>query len=107
MNPDLEDFLEAAFAPVEPTSDTIRRVVVEPDYNASTDGLDTQELRHELTRILSGLTENNTALSSYDGQEVKLSSQYPNLSKCLRRITLHSDSIEGSWIEVSPPGNWI
>ena len=31
----------------------------------------------------------------------------PLLNKYVRSITLHQDKLDGSWVEVAPPGNWI
>jgi hypothetical protein len=107
MNPDLEDFLEKAFASMKPTSDAIGRVVVEPDYDSGVTANDSQQLRGELIELLSGQTVDGKELKSQDGFEVKISSRYQILSKYVRRITLHADSVEGDWIEVAPPGYWI
>ena len=107
MNPDLEDFLEAAFASLKPTSDAIGRVVVEPDYESGLTADESQQLRGEFTELLSGQNVEGNALKSQDGFEVKIPSSYKLLSKYIRRITFHADSVEGDWVEVAPPGSWI
>jgi hypothetical protein len=108
MNPDLEDFLEDAFAPVQPTSVGIGRVVVEPDYenNLPTAG-EADQLRDELSRLINDQSPDVTRLSSHEGVEVSIPDRYPLLSKILRRVILHADKAEGPWVEVEPPGNWI
>lgn len=107
MNPDLEDFLEDAFASIKPTSDDIGRVVVEPDYDSGIVKNDKQQLRGEFLELLKGQNVDGSALKSPDGFEVKIPDCYKLLSKYIRRITLYADSVEGDWVEVAPPGNWI
>jgi hypothetical protein len=107
MNLEIEDFLENAFASIKPTSDAIGRVVVEPDYESGTAADDGQQLGSELTELLNEQRINKDALNSLDGFDVKIPSRYKLLSKYLRRITLHADSVEGDWVEVVPPGYWI
>ena len=100
MHPELEDFLEAAFNSIEPTDSRIGRVVVEPDYDAKPDPNDSQTLKTQLTSCLS-----DPALAT--SGEIPIGGQYDCLKKYIRSITLHPDKIEGSWVEVAPPGNWI
>ena len=107
MNPDIEFFLEDAFASLPSTSPAIGRVVVEPDYESAPTPGDPQQLRSEFTKLLSGQAADDSALQSQNGLEVKIPSDYQLLSKYIRRITLHADSVEGDWIEVAPPGSWI
>ena len=107
MNPEIEDFLENAFASVKPTSDEIGRVVVEPDYESGPAADDGQQLRSELIELVTGQHVDRAALNSQDGFEVTIPSRYKLLSKYIRRITLHADSVEGDWVEVAPPGYWI
>ena len=107
MNPDIEDFLAAAFASIEPTSSAIGRVVVEPDYDAQSAADHSQQLRGELIDLLKGQSVDDNALKSQDGLEIKIPSRYQTLCKYVRRITLHADGVEGDWIEVAPPGYWI
>jgi len=107
MNPDIEDFLEDAFASLEPTSDAIGRVVVEPDYESGLAIDDPQQLRGEFVELLSGQKVDSDALKSQDGFEVKIPGRYKLISKYIRRITFHADSVEGDWVEVAPPGYWI
>ena len=107
MHPDLEFFLEEAFQGVKQTSPEIGRVVIEPDYDVAPDSKDAGHLASELLQCLREVTLVPDALRSHDGQEVDVSGPCRLLRKYIRRITLHSDSIEGDWIEVAPPGNWI
>ena len=108
MNLEMENFLEAAFTSIKPTSDAIGRVVVEPDYESGTPADDAQQLRNSLIELLNSQQDvDSNALQSQDGFEVKIPDHYQHLSQCIRRITLHADKIEGDWIEVAPPGNWI
>jgi hypothetical protein len=107
MHPEIDDFLENAFASVKPTSSSIGRVVVEPDYDVGPAADDGQQLGSELTELLNEQQVDSNALNSPDGFEVKIPSHYKLLSKYLRRITLHADSVEGDWVEVVPPGYWI
>ncbi len=107
MNPDIEDFLEDAFASIMPTSSAIGRVVVEPDYESGLAGDDSQQLRGEFLELLNGQNVDGKTLQSQDGFEVSIPSRYGLLSKYVRRITLHADSVEGDWVEIAPPGNWI
>ena len=107
MNLEIEDFLEAAFASIKPTSATIGRVVVEPDYEAKSATDNPQQLRGELVELLNGQSVNKGALNSRAGLEVTIPGRYQLLSKYIRRITMHADGVEGDWIEVAPPGYWI
>lgn len=107
MNPNLEDFLEDAFSSIKPTSGTIGRVVVEPDYDSGTAADDGQQLRSEFLKLLNEQNVDGDALKSHDGFEVKIPDRYQLLSKYIRRITFHADGVEGDWVEVAPPGNWI
>lgn len=103
----LEDFLVSAFASVDPVSKAIGRVVVEPDYEVAPDDGDAGELAAQLTEVLRGQPAASDDLASRGGLELKIDEQHPVLRKYLRRITLHADTVEGSWVEVAPPGNWI
>lgn len=107
MNPDLEFFLEDAFAPVKQSSKEIGRVVVEPDYDAMLRPEDAQPLCEELEKLLHHLQPTQPALHSHDGFEARISDEYPLLRRYVRRVVLHSDEINGDWVEVMPPGNWI
>ncbi|MBV8832555.1 MAG: hypothetical protein JO108_25420 [Acidobacteriaceae bacterium] len=108
MNPDLEDFLEDAFASVKPTSPAIGRVVVEPEYeNQLPRPGDANQLRDELARLIKEQSPDPAGLSSHEGVEISIPDAYPLLSKVVRRIILHADKAEGPWVEVEPPGNWI
>ncbi len=98
MHPDLDDFLESAFRSVQPVSPAIGRVVVEPDYDIAPDPHDAAELADQLADCLRGQTPPG---------DVEINSKYPLLKKYLRHISLHADAVEGSWVEVEPPGNWI
>ena len=107
MNPSLEDFLEAAFTSIEPITSMIGRVVVEPDYESKESAGDSQQIRNELVELLKGQRLDSNALQSQDGLEISIPSRYQLLSKYVRRISLHADSVQGDWIEVAPPGYWI
>lgn len=107
MNPDLEFFLEDAFASIKQSSKEVGRVVVEPDYDATVTPSDAQPLCQELSRLLRQQHPTDAALHSNDGFEAAISDDYPLLRKYIRRVVLHSDDISGDWVEVMPPGNWI
>lgn len=108
MNPDIESFLDEVFQSVQPTSPEIGRVVVEPDYDVDPSPTEADGLRTELVQLLSKQSpENSAALASREGVELDISAGYPLLAKYLRNVTLHQDKLDGSWIEVAPPGNWI
>jgi hypothetical protein len=107
MNPQLEFFLEQAFESVTPTSPGIGRVVVEPDYEVSPADRDAGGLAQQLRELLDGQSPDAAALASSQGYEVAVPREKPLLRKYLRSITLHRDRVEGAWVEVAPPGNWI
>jgi hypothetical protein len=107
MHPDLEFFLEEAFQSVSPTSSEIGRVVVQPDYEVAPDPKDSGHLASELLQCLRDMTLVPAALKSRDGQSLDISGPSRLLRKYVRGITLHADAVEGDWIEVAPPGNWI
>lgn len=107
MDPQLEFFLEQAFESVAPTSPEIGRVVVEPDYDVSPADQDASGLVRELRDLLSAQSPDAAAIASPEGHSVAIPGDKKLLRKYLRSITLHQDRVEGSWIEVAPPGNWI
>jgi hypothetical protein len=107
MHPDLEQFLEDAFASVQPSSPAIGRVVVEPDYDVAPDPKDAGNLASELVQCLREAKIDKTALASHEGFEIQIPSAYRLLHRYVRSVTLHANTIEGEWIEVAPPGNWI
>lgn len=107
MHPDLDDFLETAFGAIQPTAGAIGRVVVEPDYDVAPDPSEAQPLAEELLATLRSQQPAADKLSSPVGVAVPIESACPLLRKYLRSITLHGDSVEGPWVEVAPPGNWI
>ena len=107
MNPELEFFLEKAFESVRPTSPEIGRVVVEPDYDVKPSREDARHLASELLQCLREQPIDAAALRSHDGFEIEVPGIYRRLAKYIRRITLHQDKVEGPWVEVAPPGNWI
>ena len=107
MNPELEFFLEKAFESVQPTSPEIGRVVVEPDYDVKPLHSDAGHLASELVQCLREQPIDTAALSSREGFEIAVPGIYRRLAKYILRITLHQDKIEGPWVEVAPPGNWI
>jgi hypothetical protein len=100
MNPELESFLQQAFANLQPTSPAIGRVIVEPDYNASYDDGDAVPLARELADLL------RNSSPSIPG-ELTIPPQYALLARYVRRVSLEKERIEKSWVEIEPPGNWI
>ena len=107
MNPDTESFLDTAFRSIQPTSPAIGRVVIEPDYNTDPAQPDASSVQNELLRCLQAQTPDSAALASHAGFELKIPADCKLLKKYVRRITLHADKLDGSWVEVAPPGNWI
>jgi hypothetical protein len=107
MHAELEDFLESAFQSLQPTSSTIGRVVVEPDYNVQPDPSCAGHIAQQLSDCIRNQPLTNNRLATRDGVEATIGPEYNLLRRYLRRITLHSEPVEGSWIEVAPPGNWI
>ena len=102
MHTDIQPFLEDAFSTLTPTSNQIGRVVVEPDYEADAAGLSEQ-----LKACIADQRIEAAGLASHDGLELKLAGDCSLLKKYIRRITLHADPVEGAWVEIAPPGNWI
>ena len=98
MHPELEDFLENAFDDVPRLSPGVGRVVVEPDYDVAPDETDRARLSDELQAFLSGRSELG---------EARIDEGCHVLKKYLRSVRLYADSVDGPWIEVAPPGNWI
>jgi len=107
MDPGLDAFLEDALESVQPTSPGIGRVVVEPDYNISPLESDAPTLAQQLRELIQRQSPDAAALASPEGYEVNISGDCSILAKYIRSITLHQDRVEGSWVEVAPPGNWI
>ncbi len=107
MHPELETFLENAFQSIRPTASAIGRVVVEPDYDVAPVERDAGHLASELAQCLREQSPNAEAIASHEGFEIEIAGSYRLLSKYIRRITLHQDSLKGPWVEVAPPGNWI
>ena len=106
MHPDLEPFLENAFQSVEPTSTDIGRVVLEPDYDVEPSPDDAAGLPRELIQCLRDQPP-DAALASHDGYVLEIPPHCALLKKYLRTITLHGNKLDGSWVEIAPPGNWI
>lgn len=98
MHPDLEFFLEDAFDPIQPSIPGIGRVIVEPDYDAEPEASEVEALRSELIEFLQSHPASGN-IGIPEGKGV--------LSKYVRRVTLKKDPLQGSWVEVAPPGNWI
>lgn len=107
MHPELEDFLNTAFASIQPVSSEIGRVVVEPDYEVEPSEADASGLERELRACLREQFFDAAALASHPGFEVGIPPSYRSLNKYLRKITLHRNKLDGPWVEVAPPGNWI
>ena len=99
MNPGLEFYLESIFDSIEPTSDAIGRVVVEPDYDVEECDEDRDRLREELVAFVRE--------QRVETHEAKPSEKYAVLRRYVRNVSLHRDRIQGPWVEVAPPGNWI
>lgn len=107
MNPELEFFLENALEPVSPSSPAIGRVVIEPDYDVDFDAGHADLLRGEIIRFLQAQHPDPAALACHDGVDTAIPPGYPLLARYLRKVTFHADKMDGPWIEVAPPGNWI
>lgn len=107
MHPELETFLEKAFRKVQPTSGEIGRVVVEPDYETAPAEHDGRHLVSELVQCVREQCVDPDVLATHEGFEIDIPGAYRLLAKYIRRITLHADKVDGPWIEVAPPGNWI
>lgn len=107
MHPDLDFFLEDALRDIQPTSLQFGRVVVEPDYDVSPDPAEALRLREQFVECLQGQTPDSAALANHEGFDVPVADRFRLLKKYFRRITLHGDPIQGGWVEVAPPGNWI
>jgi hypothetical protein len=107
MHPELEDFLEEAFAGVKPTASGIGQVVVEPDYDVAPEPKDAGHLVSELLQCLSEVDTSGVKDAGQKGAELEIPGAYRLLKRYIRRITLHPDKIESEWVEVAPPGNWI
>ncbi len=107
MNPEAETFLQDAFQSIQPMSTDIGRVVVEPDYDVDPSQADAAGLPGELIQCLREQPPDAAALASHEGFELTIPPNCALLTKYLRRITLHQDKLDGSWVEVAPPGNWI
>jgi hypothetical protein len=98
MHPDLEFFLEDVFDSIQPAIPGIGRVIVEPDYDAEPDDSEKDALRSELIQFIEGHPASG---------EVGVPAGQGVLSKYVRRVTLKRDKLQGAWVEVAPPGNWI
>ena len=107
MHPELEFFLEQALESVQPTAREIGRVVVQPDYDVTPADQDASELATQLRQLISRQSLDPAKLASPEGYEMKIPEDQPLVGKYLRSITLHQDRVEGAWVEVEPPGNWI
>jgi hypothetical protein len=107
MDPRLEFFLEDALESVEPTSSDIGRVVLEPDYNVAPEDGDAAALARELRELLTRQSPDPAMLASPEGSEVPIPPNCQVLAKYIRSVTLHQDRVEGPWVEIAPPGNWI
>lgn len=107
MHAELEDFLESAFSSIQPSSASIGRVVVEPDYNVRPDLSYASHIAEQLSECIRSQPIAADKLASRTGLEANIGPEYGLLRKYLRRVTLHADPVEGPWIEIAPPGNWI
>lgn len=107
MNPDLEFFLESAFENIKQSLANVGRVVVEPLYDVEYSEIDKQELAAQLNKLLQSQKVDLVAVSTTDGQPLAIPGDLMLLRKYIRSVTLHAEPVEGAWIEVAPPGNWI
>lgn len=107
MHPELEDFLEDALTDIRTKSPEVGRVVVEPDYEVAPADGDARLLQQQLGELLDRQSPDAAALASPQGFQVHFPEDCPIIAKYFRSITLHRDSVEGSLVEVAPPGNWI
>jgi hypothetical protein len=107
MHVELEDFLESAFDPIQPSSSKIGRVVVEPDYDVQPDPSCASHIAQQLSDCIRNQPLTGDRLAARNGLEATIGPEYDLLRKYLRRITLFADPLEGPWVEVAPPGNWI
>ncbi|MCU1293712.1 MAG: hypothetical protein JWP08_2562 [Bryobacterales bacterium] len=98
MHPDLEFFLEEVFDDIEPVIPGVGRVIVEPDYDAEPAAADKPKLAEELIEFVK---------DHPDPGETDVPEGLKVLAKYIRRVTLRSDTLEGPWVEVAPPGYWI
>jgi hypothetical protein len=107
VHAELEDFLENAFASIHPSSSRIGRVVVEPDYNVRPDPSCASQIAQQLLDCIRNQPLTSDKLAARGGLEANIGPEYDLLRKYLRRISLHADPVDGPWIEIAPPGNWI
>jgi hypothetical protein len=107
VHAELEDFLERAFDSIQPTSSSIGRVVVEPDYNVQPDPSCAGHIAQQLSDCIRNQPLTSNRLATRGGLQANIGPEYDLLRKYLRRITLHAEPVEGTWIEIVPPGNWI
>jgi hypothetical protein len=98
MNPELEFFLESILEPIEPISPDVGRLVVEPDYEMAAREEDREALKRELLECVR---------DEAPGSEIVPAAKYPILRRYIRKISVRADRVEGPWVEVAPPGNWI
>ncbi|MEK7404256.1 MAG: hypothetical protein AAB225_04035 [Acidobacteriota bacterium] len=101
----LQAFLEEAVGGIQPTSATIGRVTVEPDYTATVNYSDLRGLTHELWRCIREHAVNVAALGTTQGDRFPISENYPLLKTYVRSVTLLNgkDADTGSWVQVEPP----
>lgn len=98
MHPELEFFLEDAFDGIEPAVPGVGRVIVEPDYDAEPNASEKEKLTAELIKLVKEHPKSG---------EFGVPPGFDLLAKYVRRVTLRTDPLEGPWVEVAPPGNWI
>jgi hypothetical protein len=103
----LEAFLEDAFGRIQPTSTTIGRVMVDPNYATTADDTDLGRLADELVHCIREHTPHPTALRSPQGHDISIPANHPLLKKYLHKITLYQDAGIGSWVQVAPPGSFV
>lgn len=106
MNPEIETLLEDGLCSLQPTSDAVGRVSIEPDYESEFGAADLPQLRAELEEVLNTAPVSAKAVKEHDGQELDFAA-FPTLTRFVRKIALHGGATATPWIEVIPPGNWI
>ncbi len=101
----VEAFLEDTFGSVQPTSDAIGGVTVDPNEAVQINEAEAKDLAGELTRCIRDSTGASIPAQGYYIEPSEKS--YPLLKKYLQSITLHRDAAISSWVQVLPPGGAI
>jgi hypothetical protein len=100
MNPDLEDFLQNTFDPVQRSGRSFGRVILKPDYEAELNPADKEQL---IAQLIASLEKRHSGEEFEPEQQ-----QFPVLHQYVRLITLKEDAVpEAPWVQVEPAGEWI